>query len=84
MPVTMQAACAPFIFAPCDKVHIYRHNYVMVEYSTFTECSYSDSFESDHHLCTCCFICAKVCKCGRCDAFLSQLVHYELRILIFV
>jgi superfamily II DNA helicase RecQ len=35
-----QAACAPFFFAPCDKVHIYSHNHVMVEYmlhSTFTE-----------------------------------------------
>ena len=79
------AACALLFFAPCDKVHVATF---MVEYSTLhSQCKRVqlfngfDSFESDHHLepkCTCCFVCAKACKCGSCDAFLSQFVYYEL------
>ena len=78
------AACALLFFAPCDKVHVATF---MVEYSTLhSQCKRVqlfngfDSFESDHHLepkCTCCFVCAKACKCGSCDAFLSQFVYYD-------
>ena len=78
-----QAACALLFFAPRDKVHVGTY---MVEYSTQHEqCkrvqlfSGFDSFKSDFHMeshCKCCFVCAKSCKCGQCDAFVSKFVYY--------
>ena len=77
-----KAACALAFYSNSDKVHM---DTSMVEYSTVhNQCkrvqlfSGFDSFNIDTHSysgCKCCFVCAKSCTCGHCEAFLSEFVY---------
>ena len=77
-----QPACALLFFTPRDKVHV---EMSVIEYSTKHEhCKRTqlfqpfDSFTLDSRStsgCRCCFVCAKSCKCGHCDTYVSSFVY---------